>query len=85
MAVTVTLSIESLLTHAGSLDRLARVLVRDGAELQAAAQEVWLAARSRPPASDRPPRQWLAQVVAAVNSQERGRRRSSASPTGCRR
>jgi RNA polymerase sigma factor (sigma-70 family) len=66
-------SIDSLLAHAGWLNRLARHLVKDGDVAQDVAQEVWLAARRAPPEAGRPARPWLAQVLRnAVRMRARG-------------
>jgi RNA polymerase sigma-70 factor (ECF subfamily) len=54
--------LEALLAHADWLERLARHLATDDVAHDAV-QETWLAAMRAPPAADRPPRPWLAQVV----------------------
>lgn len=75
-AATASTSVEDLLGHAAWLGRLARQLLRDGDRAQDAAQEVWLAVHRSPPAADRPPRPWLAEVLRNVIRMDvRGSRR----------
>jgi RNA polymerase sigma factor (sigma-70 family) len=55
--------IHDLLGHADWLRRLAGHLVRDDEDRDDLVQQTWLAALRAPPAADRPPRPWLAQVL----------------------
>src|SRR5215831_18684613 len=58
---------EDLLAHASFLRRLARALVDDPNASEDLVQEAWLAALRQPPATDRPPRRWLAAVLRNLN------------------
>jgi len=58
-----TMNPEELLSHADFVRLLARRLVFDENSAADIAQDTWLAAVEHPPASDRSPRAWLAQVV----------------------
>jgi RNA polymerase sigma-70 factor (ECF subfamily) len=57
---------ETLLANAEWLRRLATCLVDDAADAADLVQGTWVAALRRPPAPDRPPRPWLAQVLRNV-------------------
>jgi RNA polymerase sigma factor (sigma-70 family) len=58
-----SIPMEELLAHAGWLQRLARHLAHERELAEEATQEVWVAATRTPPAADRPPRPWLAEVL----------------------
>jgi RNA polymerase sigma factor (sigma-70 family) len=69
-------SADELLAHAGWLKRLARQLVRDGDVAEDAAQDAWASALRAPPAPERPPRPWMAEVLRnVVRMRLRGERR----------
>src|SRR5688572_17194565 len=70
---------EELLAHAAWLRRLAHHLVGGAADADDLVQDTWLAALRRPPATDRPLRPWLAEVLRNfVRMRVRGDRRRGA-------
>jgi DNA-directed RNA polymerase specialized sigma24 family protein len=72
-------AIEDLLAHQGWLRGLALHLARDGATADDLVQETWVASLRRPPATGRPLRPWLAEVVRnALRSGARGARNRAA-------
>ena len=74
--------LDLLVEHADWLRRLAVHLVKEGVEAEDVVQTTWEAALGSPPALDRPPRPWLAQVMRnAVRSARRARWRRSARET----
>ncbi len=79
-------SLEGLLTHADWVRALARRLVRDDAQADDVAQEVWRTAIENPPRDDANPRGWLSAVARnAARGLKRGdRRRNDRERAGAR-